>query len=180
MNSFDIFCNDLLEEAKRFNEKGTSESKLEGKNAYQHASLLLAICALEAYINGISEEITIAKAFPTHEKGILLEKEVKLEKGEWTLTNNLKMSRLTDKIELLYKRHTRTHLTDTQKWWPTLKMGIDYRNKITHPKEEVIISKDFCEKVIHSVIECLTDLYLAIYKRNFPKSHLSLTSKLDF
>lgn len=180
MNAFDVFCNDLLEEAKRFNEKSNSESNLEGKKAYQHASLLLTICALEAYINSISEEITIAKAFPIHEKGILLEKEVKLQKGEWVLTDNLKMSRLTDKVELLYKRHTGIVLENTQKWWPILKTGIECRNKITHPKSEVIMSNDFCEKVIRSVIECLAELYKAVYKRKFPKSHLSIISKLDF
>ena len=180
MNSFDTFCNELLEQSKRFTEKSKSETKPDGKIAYQHASLLLAICALEAYVNGISEEITLAKSFPIHEKGILLEKEIKLEKGEWTITNSLKISRLTDKIELLYKRHTRTELNDNHSWWTTLKHGIDLRNKLTHPKEEVKLSDAINERVIHAVIECVSILYKAIYKRQFPKSNLSLVSKFDF
>ena len=180
MNSFDTFCGELLEQSKRFTEKSKVETKPEGKIAYQHASLLLAICALEAYINGISEEITLAKAFPIHEKGLLLEKQIKLEKGEWSITSNLKISRLTDKIELLYRRHTGTELNDTHSWWTTLKNGIDFRNKLTHPKEEVKLSDAFNEKVIQTVIECVSILYKAIYKRQFPKSTLSLISKLDF
>ena len=180
MNSFDTFCNGLLEHSKRFSEKSKIEPKVDGKIAYQHASLLLAICALEAYVNGISEEITLAKSFPIHEKGILLEKEIKLEKGEWTITNNLKISRLTDKIELLYKRHKRAELNDTYPWWTILKNGIDLRNKLTHPKAEVKLSDSFNEKIIQAVIECVSQLYKAIYKRQFPKSNLSSTSKLDF
>jgi hypothetical protein len=180
MNAFDNFCNELLEQSKRFNENSKSETKPEGKVAYQHASLLLAICALEAYVNGISEEITLAKSFPIHEKGILLEKEIKLEKGEWITTNSLKISRLTDKIELLYKRHTRTELDETHLWWTTLKNGIDLRNKLTHPKDEVKLSDPIIEKIINAVIECVSILYKAIYKRQFPKSNLSLVSKLDF
>ena len=181
MNAFDNFCNDLLEQSKRLNEKRKLEKNPDGKKAYQHASLLLAICALEAYINGISEELTIAKDFPIHEKGILLEKEVKLNNGEWEINNKkLKMSRLVDKIELLYRRHKRKVLDDTERWWPLLILGIDYRNKITHPKTNVEIPEDFTDKVIDSVIQCISVLYLAVYKRKFPKSNLSLTSKLDF
>lgn len=103
-----------------------------------------------------------------------------LTKGQWVLTNNLKISRLTDKIELLYWRHKRAELNETQKWWPILKAGIDNRNKITHPKEEVTFSDNQCEKIIQAVIDCVGALYLAVYKTKFPKSHLLITSKLDF
>lgn len=180
MSAFDNFCNELLEQSKRFNEKSKSETKPEGKVAYQHASLLLAICALEAYVNGISEEITLAKFFPIHEKGVLLEKEIKLEKGEWIITNSLKISRLTDKIELLYKRHTRAELSDTHSWWITLKNGINFRNKLTHPKDQVKLSDAENEKIIQAVIECVSILYKAVYKRQFPKSNFSVVSKFDF
>jgi hypothetical protein len=169
MSSFDVFCGQLLEQAKRFNEKAKVERDTEGISAYKNASLVLSICALEAYINGISEEITLAKGFPIHEKGILLEKEVRLEKGQWSLSNTLKISRLTDKIELLYWRHVKKKLDTTEKWWEALKIGIDIRNKITHPKEEVVIPEELNGKIIEAVIDCISVLYKAIYRRNFPK-----------
>ena len=180
MNSFDSYCNELLEQSKRFNEKSKIEKNPDGIKAYRNSSLLLAICALEAFVNGISEEITIATNFPMHSKGILLEKEVRLEKSNWTLTNTPKISRLVDKIELLFHRHKRAELSITETWWPILKEGIDFRNKTTHPKESIAIPEGFNNKIIQSVLECLSTLYKAIYKRDFPKSQLSLVSRLEF
>lgn len=180
MNDFDLFCSELLEESKRFLEKAKEEKPEANKKAYQHACLLLSICALEAYINGISEEITLAANFPMHIKGILLEKEIRLDKGEFVLTESLKMSRLTEKIELLYKRYSRKDLTDDYDWWQTIKHGIDFRNKLTHPKQELKLTDEFLEKNLKAILDCLTTIYKSVYKRTFPKSNYSLISKLNF
>ncbi|TAL62221.1 MAG: hypothetical protein EPN85_03230 [Bacteroidetes bacterium] len=180
MNEFDIFCSNLLEESKRFLEKSKNEKNEDGKKAYQHSCLLLSICSLEAYINGISEEMTLANGFPIHFKGILLEKEIRIDKGEFILSDTLKMSRLTERIEILYRRYSRKKISDSNEWWAILKQGIDLRNKITHPKENIELTDILLEKILQSVIECLTAIYRAVYKNNFPKSNLSLTSKLNF
>jgi hypothetical protein len=180
MSDFDDFCSDLLEQAKRYLEKIRADKNACHQNAYKNACLLLTVCALEAYINGISDEITLAPNFPILLKGTLLEKEVKLVKGDFKLTENLKMSRLTEKIEILYKRHKRKVLNDQENWWLVLQSGIDIRNKLTHPKEKLDLSEEFLKKVLKSVIDCISCLYLCIYKREFPKKNLDITSRLDF
>lgn len=178
MNEFDKFCSELLEQAKRLLEKSKDEKSNEGKQAYNNASLLMSICSLEAYINGIAEEVCMAVDYPLQLKGALLEKEIRLESGEFIITNSLKMYRLTDRIEILYKKHGQKSLTEA--WWVTLKHGIELRNKITHPKESVVITTEILEQVILAVIECLQTLYKAVYNRNFPKGNRYLNSSLTF
>ena len=57
MATFDVFANQLLEEAKRFLEKANdSSSDLAAEAAYLHAALTLSFCALEAHVNSIGEE----------------------------------------------------------------------------------------------------------------------------
>jgi len=180
MNDFDNFCFELLEQAKQFREKAKKEKNPFGIKAYRHACLLITICSLEAYINGISEELTLAHGFPIHVKGVLLEKKVRLNKGVFEITNNLMMSRLTEKIEILYKRYCKKNLTDSETWWPILQNGIDLRNKLTHPKEKVELTDEFLEKLLLSIIECLSTLYKGVYKTSFPKHNLGLCSKHDF
>ena len=180
MNNFDIFCSDLLEESKRFLEKSRVETNPNAIKAYQHACLLLTVCSLEAYINGISEEMCLTPKIPMHIKAVLLEKELRIKKGDFFISNSLKMSRLSERIEILYRRYKGIELTDTEKWWSMIKMGIDIRNKITHPKDETNISNDLLTKILQAVLDCLTVLYKAIYKRNFPKANMQLNSKYDF
>ena len=180
MNEFDNFCSELLEQAKQFLEKARTEKKPYGQKAYRHACLLITICSLEAYINGISEEITLAHGFPLQLKGVLLEKKVRLNKGVFEITNNLMMSRLTEKIEILYKRYCKKNLTDSEIWWSVLQNGIDIRNKLTHPKEKVELTDEFLKKLLESTLECLSTLYKGIYKTSFPKNKLGLYSKHDF
>ncbi len=180
MNDFIEFSAQLLEESKRFLEKAKEEKKTDGQTAYRHSCLLLSMCALEAYINGIADEITYAKNFPLQIKSILLEKELKLERGEFVLINSLKMSKLKDKIEILYRRFNHKGLSESEEWWVILQQGIDLRNKITHPKDTVSITNDFLEKLMQAILDCLNVLFLAAYKHKFPKRNLSLKSVLDF
>lgn len=180
MSEFDNFCSDLLEESKRFLEKAKTEKNINGIKAFQHSCLLLGFCSLEAFVNGISEEMCLSPKFPIHLKAILLEKEYRLEKGRFILSNSLKMTRLTDRIEVLYRRYKRMELTDSETWWSTIKYGIDLRNKITHPKEEFKITNEILENILQAILDCLTSLYRAVYKGKFPKANLQLNSKFDF
>ena len=109
-----------------------------------------------------------------------MEKDLRLEKGDFNLTNSLKMSRLTDRIEILYKRYKKIELNDSESWWKEIKSGIDLRNKLTHPKEKVTITDESLSKLLQAVLDCLSTIYFAVYKRKFPKANLLLTSKLDF
>src|SRR6267142_5045363 len=102
MAQIDLFANELLEEAKRFLERAEESPDSTAKSANRHASLMLAFCALEAHINAIGEEFSRSSDLSAHEKAILLEKEVRLEDGVFTVTAALRMTRLEDRIEFLH------------------------------------------------------------------------------
>lgn len=184
MKSFDGFCSDLLEESKRFLEKAEEADRLtpgsDAVRAYQHACLLLGFCALEAYVSNVAEEMSVYPKIPIHVKGILLEKEVRLEKGEFALTETFKMSRLTDRIEVLYRYYQKQGDIVSEPWWGNLKSGVDLRNKITHPKGYVGLTNDGLTRTLRAIIGCLEALFQAIYKRKFPKTALDILSRLDF
>lgn len=180
MSDFDEFCGSLLEESKRFLEKAKEEKSNEGKQAYLHACLLLSMCSLEAYINGIAEEMCLSPKVPIHIKAVLMERELRLEKGDFVLTNSLKMSRLSDRIEILYKRYKKNELNDSETWWREIKSGMDLRNKLTHPKEKVKLTDESLSKLLQAILDCLSTIYSAVYRRKFPRANLLLTSKLDF
>jgi hypothetical protein len=180
MNDFDEFCDDLLEQSKRFYEKSKSSNNEEAKSAFNNASLLLAICSLEAYINAIADEQSMAEGYPLQLKSALLEREIRLEKGQFVLTNSLKMSRLTDKLEIIYRRATNKPIVHSESWWVDLGTGIDLRNKLVHPKDAVSINIENVERVINAVQGCLTAIYQALYKKRFPKQSATIVSKKSF
>jgi hypothetical protein len=180
MNNFDDFCIILLEESKRFFEKYKEEQSKEGKRAYSHASLLLSICALEAFVNSISEGLALASRLNIIEKSLLTEKEVKLENGQFGLTKQLKMYRLTDRIEFLYRKFKAKEIPDKQKWWTILKSGIELRNKLVHPKDMVEISEQQLKNTLEGVIKCIDVLFRAIYKKPFRRFSRGLSSTFNY
>lgn len=170
MTDFDSFAIQLLEESKALLEKAKTAEHFT-QNAYLHSSLLLAMSALEAYINSISEEILVEpykNGYTVYEQALLMEKEVRFDHGEYVLSNGLKISRITDRIEFLYYKFTRKKLNGNCPWYLTLMQSIDLRNKLVHPKEHVSISAKQVESSIVSVVEAINELYKAIYKRKFP------------
>lgn len=65
--------------------------------------------ALEACLNSMAEELLIepyGDSYTVYERALLLEKEVRFERGEYYLSNSLKISRITDRIEFLYYKFT--------------------------------------------------------------------------
>lgn len=180
MESFDEFSNNLLEEAKRFFEKAKSEQDNTAVNAFLHSSLLLAISSLEAYVNGISDDFKNASSLNLMEKGFLLEKEIIFKNGSFKLNKRLKMSRLIERIELLFKKCDYSKLDKSSVWWQKLKEGIDLRNSLVHPKEFTDITQIEIESTLMAVIECVNNLFLAVYKKGLPTTNMGLDSKLEF
>lgn len=178
MSDFGVFCNTLLEESKWLLEN-SKKVESQKKNAYQHASLLLSISALEAFINGIADDFAQSSALSLLEKSLLLEKDITFDRGEYELSARLKISRLTDKIEFLYRFFSKTAIDKSSSiWWSNLQTGIDLRNKIVHPKEMAAISLMQLENTILAVINCVDDLFKIIYKRGLPDLNLGLQSKI--
>ena len=180
MENFDEFSNNLLEVAKRFFEKAKVESTTNSKDAFLHSSLLFAISALEAYVNGIADDFKDAAILNLYEKGFVLEKNISLKNGEFVLVDRLKMSRLIERIEFMFTKFDSTKLDKRSTWWQNLKKGISLRNSLVHPKEFTQISEKQIEATLLAVIECVNNLFLAIYKRKLPSKSMGLDSKLTF
>ena len=180
MAEIDLFANQLLEEAKRFNEKAKEQSDETAKAAYLHASLMLAFCAFDAHINAIGEEFSIRKDLSAQERGFLLEREVRLVQGEFKVSSGLKMARLEDRIELLHAKFSGKPLDRSATWWSSLSLAMDIRNQLTHAKVVPTITEGDVRNALSAIIGALEALYRAIYKRPFPPFGQELRSSLIF
>lgn len=179
---FDDFTTHLFEEAKCFCEKAKKSDDPFSKEAYLHACLLLGMSALEACVNSIIEEITVVPYkdnFSLLEQSLLLEKDVRFKDGCFTLSNNLKISRLTDKIDFLLRKYNNSEVALREDWYMKLKQSIDLRNKLVHPKEKVVITERNAENAMDAVLETMNNLYLAVYKKNIPVYSLELHTRHD-
>lgn len=176
----DEFSRNLLEEAKRFFEKAKEESDSQGRLAYLHASLVLGFSSLEAHVNSIADDFLVRGDQPLLHKSILSERDFKLEKGRFELTNNLKMYRLEDRIQFLYRTYSGKPLDRNSTWWAELKSGIDLRNRLVHPKEVQSVSVAAVERALQSIVDALNALYEGVYRAPYPAAKLGLSSRLSF
>jgi len=181
MAETDLFANDLLEEAKRFLEKAGDSSDPSAKMASLHAALMLSFCALEAHINAIGDELSTQTSLSVHEKGILLERDVRLKEGDFRISNSSRMSKLEDRIELLYAKFSGTPLDRSMTSWSgRLSEAINLRHQLTHARTAPTISDAAVQGTMQAIIDTLDALYKVIYKRPFPSAGRGLTSRLSF
>jgi hypothetical protein len=179
MSDTDKFARLLLEEAKRFLERASREDR-EAKTAYLHASLLLSFSALEAHINCISDDFLVRPELSTLERSILAEREIELSSGEFVLKENLKIFRLEDRIEFLYRRFSGKSIDKTTSWWSDFKEGLKLRNTLTHPKGVSVVAEAKVKKTVLSILELLNAIYLGIYKTPYPPKIRGLDSTMTF
>jgi len=179
MADIDAFATALLEEAKRFLEKAAEATDNSCRDANLHAALMLAFCSLEAHVNTIAEEFCSRSELTAHDKAILLEQEVKLEDGEFTL-GGFRMYRLEDRILFLHRQFSGKKLNKRATWWPKLKSAMDNRNKLTHPKGAHSVTLQNVRDAVTAIVASLDALYVAIYRRRFPAAVLALHSVLTF
>lgn len=181
MTEIDLFANDLLEEAKRFLEKASDSSDSVAHTANLHAALMLSFCALEAHINAIGDEFATQASLSPHEKGVLLERDVRLKDGEFLVTGFLKMARLEDRIEFLYVKFSGKALdTSAASWRGRLSEAVNLRNQLTHARTVTAISEAAMQNAMQAIIDTLDALYRAIYQRPFPSAGRGVTSRLTF
>jgi hypothetical protein len=180
MKDVDVFSRILLEESKHFLEKSQVETNEDGKLAYLHASLALGFSALEAHVNGIADDFLTRKDLPIMEQSLLAEQDFKLENGEFSLTGQLRMYRLEDRIQFLYRKFSGEPLDKNASWWSELKAGINLRNKLTHPKEAPRIDEAAIQRVLNAIIDTLDALYKAVYKIPYPVGRRGLQSTMTF
>ena len=180
MADVDEFAQTLFEEAKRFLEKASVETKQEGTNAYLHAALNLGFSAFEAHINAIADDFLTRSELEVLEKSILSESGYSLRDGEYQLTGALKMYRLEDRIQFIYRRFSGKVLDKSSPWWSSLQNGLKLRNQLTHPKEAPRMSKKSVEEALQAIIDTLDVLYKSVYHTTYPVARRGLDSTLTF
>ena len=173
----DRFSIGLLDEAKRFFEK--AEEATEGEqNAYLHASLMVAFSALESHVNGIAEELSMRTPYSIVNKALLLEREVKLEKGRWVLGKE-KFYRLEERVAFLVAEHSGNE-PSSHPWWSSLLDGIKVRNSLVHPREALNLKLTDVKRFLEAIIDSLNDIYLAVFGKGHPSFNRGLQSTLTF
>jgi hypothetical protein len=177
--SIDEFSVRLLEEAKHFIEK-YDDSKAEPQSAYLHASLVLALCSLEAHVNAICEDFVVREDLSPWDKSVLLEKAVDMKHGDFVLTERMKMQRLDERILYLCNRFSRSPIDRTTMMWTQLKEAIELRNKLVHPKEDPALSRAQVVRAVEAVILTLDHLFTTLYKQGFPQAKRGMQSTLSF
>ena len=181
MAEFDVFSGELLEESKRFLEKASESADEIAKTAFLHAALLLSCSALEARVNAVAADAAQYRSGLTvHERALLLEKDVRLEKGEFKIVDVLKMTRLDERIEFIFVRLSGKTLDKSEAWWGALKAAIRLRNALTHPKDVPAVNEKSVGAAIEATIEALNALSKAIYGKAYPAANRGLASKLQF
>ncbi|HKQ34789.1 MAG TPA: hypothetical protein VJT11_05735 [Nitrospiraceae bacterium] len=175
----DDFATLLFEEAKAFLETFQSHKEKDTAVAYLHAALLLGYCALEAQINNISAEFADRHEFNLQEKSIIREREIALKNGQFELTKTLKIFRLEDRFEFLYRRFKKQPLNKTDKWWGQLKEGLETRNAITHPRTLRTVTEKEVTTSLKAILEAIDVLFRAVYKRPYPGKGRQLDSLVE-
>jgi hypothetical protein len=177
----DLFANQLLEEAKRFLEKAIEASDSIAKASYLHASLMLSFCALEGHINAIADEFSRDTQLSAQERGMLLEREVRLEDGEFAVTASLRMAKLEDRIDFLHTKFSGKKVERAStNWRGQLSSAVNLRNRLTHVREIPAISEADVKRALEAIIGTLSALYKAIYKSKFHPAGSGLNSNLSF
>jgi len=182
MEEIDIFASELFEEAKRFLEKSKEHHDTGGQRAFLHASLLLGMSSLEAYINAICEEMAERHDLNLLDRSILTEKEVIFEKGQYKLTKKLKIFSLVDRITYISKKFATfgKELDTNSDWWSKLHQGIDLRNSIVHPKSKKEVTYEQVESAFEGILRVIDALFILLYDRHFPALGRHFDSTMTF
>ncbi|MCS5716437.1 hypothetical protein NVV95_17965 [Herbiconiux sp. CPCC 205716] len=173
----DAFSIQLLDEAKRFMEKGSVGSTDE-RNAYLHAALIVGFSALESHLNGIADELSTRPQTSLLDNSLLLEREVKIDKGEWQLGRE-KFFRLEDRISFLIAQYAK-RTPSSYAWWSDLLSGIKERNALVHPREVVVLTPADVERFLSAIVDSLNDLYVAVFGKGHPSFKRGLQSTMSF
>jgi hypothetical protein len=140
---------------------------------------MLAFCALEAHINATADEFAERPELSIHERGVLLEQDIRFEMGEFRAAG-LRMMRLEDRILFLHIRFGGKPLDRSASWWSELSRAIILRNRLTHPKEVPVITVDGVRRALQAIITGIDVLFQAVYHRPFPVANRGLHSRLTF
>jgi hypothetical protein len=178
MAGIDAYAVALFEQSKAFLEAAQSASSTEAEQAFLNAALLLGTAALEAHINALSEEMLIRPGLSILEQSLLSEKDYSLERGEFVPKNRLKMYRLEDRLQFLFKRFTKLQNPTSETWWAPVATLVDLRNKVVHAKASPTLNASTVERGLQAILECLNDLYKGLFRKGYPGLGRGLDSSI--
>lgn len=179
MSDFVEYSRSLMEAAKGFRAVATEMTEGEIKQAYLRASFLHACSFLEAHLNYMAEHFTNDVMFSIHEKGILLEREVRFEKGKFRLASTLKIARITDRIDLLIAKCSSDPVAEKAGWYSDINTTLTVRNSLVHPKSTHIIKDAEVSLALTSILKAVDTLYSVVFKKNLPYAKRGIDGGLN-
>ena len=94
------------------------------------------------------------------------------------LNEQLKIYRLEDRIQFLYRKYKGKEIDKSQVWWQQLKAGMYLRNQLTHPKVPPVITIKKTKQALEAIISTIDVLFKVIYKSEFPIARKGLISSM--
>lgn len=179
MSDFVKYSRGLMDAAKGFRSAALTVSNEQTKQALLGSALLYACSFLEAHLNYIAEHFSDKKMFSLHEKGVLLEREVRFESGAFVLSNTLKISRITDRIDLLLAKCCDDPVSVKLGWYSDLTATLKARNAIVHPKDQHDLTEGSVTLALNCVLSAVDALYLVVFKKALPYAKKGIDGGLD-
>ena len=179
MSATDEFARQVLEESKFLLELANTASEQTKVNSFAHSSLFLAFAALEAHVNCIVDDFSDRPELSVFDRSIFFEKDMELKDGIFELREKLKIYRLEDRIQYIYRYFAKKPLDKTIGMWGRFKHGQSLRNNLTHPKGVPTVTTADVERAIVAIIDLIDLLYKAVYSKSYPSKPLGLDSNID-
>lgn len=179
MSDFVDYSRSLMDAAKGFRSHALSLAEGEVKQAFLRAALLHACSFLEAHLNYMAEHFSENTMFSLHEQGVLLEKEVRFENGAFHLTNTLKISRITDRIDLLLSKCSINPSKEKADWFADLGHTLKIRNSLVHPKDAHTLCDADVQMAMNCMIKAADTLYTVVFKKGLPYARKGIEGGLD-
>lgn len=131
--------NTLCEASKFFLSKAEECKTADKKNYYLISSILCSWILLEAYVNQTAETLSKAKKLQAHEKGYLLEKELKVN-GDGLFQEHKSYPPTTKKALFLLNLFSKKNPKEIKqtKLWNELQECEKIRDNFIHPKGRLI------------------------------------------
>ena len=176
MSKRDDFSRSLFESSKRELAAARISKVDSDTQAHLRHALMMGFSYLEFQIFEICRHLETADQLSVSERGVLLQREVRLRNGEFIVAPATKYWTLEDRLRVVQHRFAKTPL-GKELWWPKLAVSANLRNDIAHPKEPVELTVENVETALLSVLGCTDHFFNLVYGKGVPYASHGLTPK---
>ena len=157
--------------------KAETNSNQELTLCFSRAAILLGFSAFEAFVNSITDDF-VEGGFPLsiHEKGILLDKEVRFNDG-FEVSEKSKFSRLEDKLALVYICMAKKPLNRSSSMWSDFVTALKQRNELVHSRNKVSLTAKSAERTLRTILTFMGRVTQDVYHRPLPLASRDLLSR---